>query len=123
MTLESVPDERNAALKERLIATPPRIFFSYLGFRLLIAFAIFGAALWRYREPYQPHEVCGTGYESLQLACSLSGTGKFSDPFEVLATGPTAQLGYLLFYENQPVGNGGTEDVGIQQHDDSNNRT
>jgi len=96
MTLESELDERNAALKERLIATHPLMFFSRLGFRLLIAFAIFGTTLWRYREPYQPHEVCGTGYESLQLACSLSDTGKFSDPFEVLATGPTAHLAPLF---------------------------
>ncbi len=96
MRLESVPDERNAAIEKRLVAAPTHTFFGHLGFRLLIAFTIFGTTLWCYRKPYQPHEVCGTGYESLQLACSLAETGKFSDPFEVLATGPSAHLAPLF---------------------------
>lgn len=64
--------------------------------RLLIAVLIFGMTLWRYYEPYRPHSICGTGYESLQLACSLAENGSFSDPFQTLATGPSAHLAPLF---------------------------
>jgi hypothetical protein len=96
MTLGNVPDERNAPMNKGQIAIPAHTFFNGLGFRLLIAVAIFGATLWRYYEPYHPHRLCGTGYESLQLACSLAETGNFSDPFQVLATGPSAHLAPLF---------------------------
>jgi hypothetical protein len=78
------------------IAIPAHTLFNGLGFRLLIAVAILGATLWRYYEPYHPHGLCGIGYESLQLACSLAETGNFSDPFQVLATGPSAHLAPLF---------------------------
>lgn len=58
----------------------------------LIAALIFGATCYRYYEPYHPRGICGTGYESLQLACSLAQKGTFSDPFQVMPTGPSAFL-------------------------------
>ena len=66
----------------------------------LIAVLIFGATLYCYYEPTLspqvwssfPHRLCGTGYESLQLACSLAEKGTFSDPFQVAPTGPSAHL-------------------------------
>lgn len=61
----------------------------------LIAAVLFAATLWRYYEPpppHKPHSLCGTGYESIQLACSLAETGSFSDPFQALPTGPSAHL-------------------------------
>ena len=83
-------------MREKQIAIPASTFFNGLGFRLLIACAIFGATLWRYYGREHPHRLCGTGYESLQLACSLAETGNFSDPFRVLPTGPSAHLAPLF---------------------------
>jgi len=91
---------RNASTNDGQTAPPAHTFFHgpwfRLWFRLLIAFAIFGATLWRYYEPYHPYGLCGSGYESLQLACSLAETGNFSDPFQVMATGPSAHLAPLF---------------------------
>ena len=57
---------------------------------------IFLLALWRYHQPTQATPLCGTGFESLQLACSLAATGTFADPFLVLPTGPSAHLAPLF---------------------------
>ncbi len=61
----------------------------------LIAALIFGATLFTYYTPYHPHRLCGVGYESLQIACSLAHTGTFSDPFQTMPTGPSAHLAPL----------------------------
>jgi hypothetical protein len=61
----------------------------------LIAALIFGATLYTYYVPYHPHRLCGVGYESLQLACSLAQKGTFSDPFQTMPTGPSAHLAPL----------------------------
>jgi hypothetical protein len=69
------------------------------GYKRLVPFAIavliFGATLYTYYAPYQPHELCRQGYESLQLACSLEQKGTFSDPFQTIPTGPSAHLAPL----------------------------
>ncbi len=61
----------------------------------LIAALIFGATLYTYYTPYHPHRLCGVGYESLQLACSLAHNGTFSDPFQTMPTGLSAHLAPL----------------------------
>lgn len=61
----------------------------------LIAALILGATLYTYYAPYHPHRLCGVGYESLQLACSLVQKGTFSDPFQTMPTGPSAHLAPL----------------------------
>lgn len=61
----------------------------------LIAALIFGATLYVYYAPYHPHRLCGVGYESLQLACSLAQKGTFADPFQTMPTGPSAHLAPL----------------------------
>jgi hypothetical protein len=95
MTTESAPRVAPMA-----VLTPPanRVV------SLLVAALIFGATIYRYYEPSLtprvwsslPHTLCATGYESLQLACSLAEKGTFSDPFQVLATGPSAHLSPLF---------------------------
>ena len=65
--------------------------------RSLIAIAIFCATLIRYYEPLHPtRHLCGIGYESLELACSLAHKGTFSDPFRYLETGPSAHVAPLF---------------------------
>ena len=61
--------------------------------RWLIAILIFCATLIRYYEPRHPtRHLCGIGYESLELACSLAKKGTFSDPFRFLDSGPSAHV-------------------------------
>jgi hypothetical protein len=60
---------------------------------MIIAVLIFGATLVRYYEPRHPtRHLCGIGYESLELGCSLAHKGTFSDPFRLLDTGPSAHV-------------------------------
>jgi hypothetical protein len=56
---------------------------------------IFVVTLFVYYSPYRAHGLCGVGYESLQLACSLAKNGTFSDPFQTMPTGPSAHLAPL----------------------------
>ena len=61
--------------------------------RWLIAILIFCATLIRYYEPRHPtRHLCGIGYESLELGCSLAKKGTFSDPFRFLDSGPSAHV-------------------------------
>ncbi|HYU46573.1 MAG TPA: hypothetical protein VEK84_10405 [Terriglobales bacterium] len=61
--------------------------------RWAIAILIFSGTLVRYYEPRHPsRHLCGIGYESLELGCSLAYKGTFSDPFRFLETGPSAHI-------------------------------
>jgi len=62
--------------------------------RWTVAVLILVATLVRYYEPPHPtRHLCGIGYESLELGCSLAHKGTFSDPFRFLETGPSAHVG------------------------------
>ena len=65
----------------------------YTSARWFIAILIFCSTLIRYYEPRHPtRHLCGIGYESLELGCSLAHKGTFSDPFRFLETGPSAHV-------------------------------
>lgn len=68
------------------------------GYLIVAIIIMIFATFWRYYEPstQQPGTLCGTGFESLELACSLARTGSFSDPFKTLPTGPSAHLAPLF---------------------------
>jgi len=63
--------------------------------RWLVAALIFVGALYRYWPIDSPLGPCGSGYESLELACSIAHKASFSDPFTV-PTGPSAHLAPLF---------------------------
>lgn len=81
--------------------TPPRTRSVFAGLAqkrsmsFLIAALVFGATCYSYYQPYHSQPLCGTGYESLQLACSLAQKGTFSNPFRSMPTGPSAHLSPL----------------------------
>ena len=96
-------ERRSATLNPTLVTVSSSVPESATGVplktrlvRWLIAVLIFGATLYCYYAPYHPHGLCGLGYESLQLACSLAQKGTLSDPFQVMATGPSAHLAPLF---------------------------
>lgn len=64
--------------------------------RVCLAVLIFAAAMYRYWPMPAAIGPCGTGYESLELACSLVHKGAFADPFTPLPTGPSAHVAPLF---------------------------
>lgn len=64
--------------------------------RVFVGVLIFIAALYRYWPMPAAIGPCGTGYESLELACSLAHKGAFADPFTPLPTGPSAHVAPLF---------------------------
>jgi len=61
-----------------------------------LAIGIFAIALHRYHPVPVRTGACGTGYEGLELGCSLALKGTFSDPFLAMPTGPSAHLAPLF---------------------------
>ena len=62
----------------------------------LVTVLVFVATIYRYRPLASPLGPCGSGYESLELACSLAKRGAFSDPYWTLSTGASAHLAPLF---------------------------
>jgi hypothetical protein len=65
-------------------------------FYVIACVMLFVAGLIRYRVNYDPHGLVPRNPESLALAYNLDATGQFANPFQALATGPSAHLAPLF---------------------------